>query len=187
MNSIGTAWRLTNQVFFLPVVCLPGRFKPFTWNVFLTQMIRMRIHGGFCWFSYEAKALLGFRGQCGLRSVPLPPCHCTGTLAALSSEAGVVFCSSELALSQSSLLPREGMFILVFCSFCTEKRVSSSPGCGLSGLWYPCHSLNFNPQIILHHFLGLLFLRRGEANSGRCWLCLWYGFSDRETLPWSSG
>lgn len=36
--------------------------------------------------------------DCGLRSVLLSPCHCAGTLAALSSEAGGGFCSSELAL-----------------------------------------------------------------------------------------
>lgn len=31
-NSIGTAWRLTNQVFFLLVVCSSGGFKLFTGN-----------------------------------------------------------------------------------------------------------------------------------------------------------
>lgn len=59
--------------------------------------------------------------DCGLRSVLLSPCHCAGTQAALSSEAGGGFCSSELALCQSLLLPEEGMFILFFCSSCTEK------------------------------------------------------------------
>lgn len=105
--------------------------------------------GDFAGLVMKPKLLLGYRGQCGLRSVLLPPCHCTGSLAALSSEAAGVFCSGELALSQSLPLPREGMFILFLCSFCTEKRMSSSPGCGLYGLWYPCHSLNLHPQIVL--------------------------------------
>lgn len=65
--------------------------------------------------------------------------------------------------------------------------MSSSSGCGSYGLWSPCHSLDLDPQIVLHNFLGLPFLNKGEVNSGRCWLYLWCGFSNRETLPWSSG
>lgn len=67
-------------------------------------------------------------------------------------------------MSQSLLLLREG--VLGFPILHRKKiEVSSYPGCGLHGLWYPCHGLSLSPQTVLNHIPGASLLKQRGSKS----------------------